>query len=142
MLDRWLTSRVCRRIFPVLLAGLSGCTVSHSGFPQVAVQTPSVLTKEASLPFYVSKPEDPYDSDRRKVVEAMAQVGISIVAGAPDALPETSRYCSVQISYAQEVPGAFSPLLLVLPSGEVELYTIDYGVYEHKRTSKDVSISV
>jgi len=66
----------------------------------------------------------------------MAQVGLTPVTGAPDTLPETGRYCSVELSVkVVDRPGA-GILVLVIPTGGTSLYTLDYVIYENKERLK------
>jgi hypothetical protein len=111
---------------------LTGCIISYD-FPKV---TPPFLSKKASLPCYVSNPEDPYDSDHKKMLQAMAQVGISSMETASHTLPQNGRYCSIQIREEMGQPGTLAVLTLVLPAYEGVQYTIEYEVYENRARLK------
>ena len=123
-------------ILVILHMLLTGCIVSYEGFPQVTVPTTPFSTKEASIPCYVSKPEVPYDSDHKTMLQVMAQVGILSGTVAPDTLPENGRYCSVQISEKLVEPGVNGTLTLVLPAYEGVRYTIEYEIYENRERLK------
>ena len=129
-------------ILLVLLGTLSGCIVTYYDFPRVTVPTTPLLTKDASIPCYVSEPAEPFESDHQEMLQAMAQVGIMTVVGAPDTLPKNGRYCSVQIRQMPEKwknpanNANTSPLIyiymLIFPTTIRDLYTIEYDVYENR----------
>ena len=80
----------------LLFMPLSGCIVWYVGHPEVTVTTQSFATNETSLPFYLQIPRAPwYQNDPpdnyKTFLNAMAQVGLTPVTGAPDTLPETGR---------------------------------------------------
>ena len=86
----------------ILLMPLSGCIVWYEGHPEVTVTTQSSTTNETSLPFYLQIPRAPWHlsdppDNNKTFLDAMAQVGLTPVTGVPDTLPETGRYCSVEL---------------------------------------------
>jgi len=128
-------------ILLVLLLTLSGCIVWYEGHPEVTVTTQSFATNETSLPLFMQIPSaasyqnEPPDN-HKTFLNAMAQVGLTPVTGAPDMLPETGRYCSVELSVTVvSRPGA-GIFVLFIPTGGTTLYTLDYVIYENKERLK------
>lgn len=124
-----------------LFMPLSGCIVWYVGHPEVTVTTQSFATNETSLPFYLQIPRAPwYQNDPpdnyKTFLNAMAQVGLTPETGAPDTLPETGRYCLVELSVKVVAQPGADILVLFIPTGGTSLYTLDYVIYENKERLK------